>query len=187
MARRPSRGSARPELPGEPLRRSLRARAGRDRRRLARGIRRSHGAPQGYGRGDERHDETHVGTRAAPPHRPPHVEARGDGSKGGLGHRRHGGRRRDLRKGRASVGCRSRRKVARGARSRMVARVIAHATATIEASRDDVWAALVDPVAMTRYLPVSEVRSSWSEGASITWKGELGAKIVAVTGVITPF
>ena len=65
--------------------------------------------------------------------------------------------------------------------------MIAHATATIDAPRDKVWAALVDPVAMTRYLPVSDVRSSWSEGASISWRGELGAKVIDVAGVISRF
>src|SRR5207245_1166151 len=34
---------------------------------------------------------------------------------------------------------------------------------------------------------VTNVSSSWTEGAPITWKGELGGKVLDVTGVITRY
>lgn len=42
---------------------------------------------------------------------------------------------------------------------------------TIDASRADVWDALIDPAKVKAYLHGAEVASDWTVGAPITWTG----------------
>jgi uncharacterized protein YndB with AHSA1/START domain len=62
--------------------------------------------------------------------------------------------------------------------------LVAHAVATINASRARVWDALVDPETMKRYLPVTSVVSEWRENSAIVWKGELEGKPFEMRGTV---
>jgi uncharacterized protein YndB with AHSA1/START domain len=50
--------------------------------------------------------------------------------------------------------------------------LIARASAVINAPRDKVWQALVDPKAIQQYMFGTKVVSDWREGSPIVWKGE---------------
>jgi uncharacterized protein YndB with AHSA1/START domain len=50
--------------------------------------------------------------------------------------------------------------------------LIARASAVINAPRDKVWQALVDPKAIQQYMFGTNVVSDWREGSPIVWKGE---------------
>ena len=50
--------------------------------------------------------------------------------------------------------------------------LIARASAVINAPRDKVWQALVDPKAIQQYMFGTNVVSDWREGSQIVWKGE---------------
>jgi uncharacterized protein YndB with AHSA1/START domain len=50
--------------------------------------------------------------------------------------------------------------------------LVARATVTISAHPRDVWAALVDPVAIRQYMFGTAVESEWRPGSPIVWKGE---------------
>jgi uncharacterized protein YndB with AHSA1/START domain len=54
--------------------------------------------------------------------------------------------------------------------------VIARATITIDASRAEVWKALVSPAAIKQYMFGADVRTDWKEGSPITWAGEWKGK-----------
>ena len=54
--------------------------------------------------------------------------------------------------------------------------LIAKANVTIDASPSEVWAALVSPAAIKRYMFETDVRSDWKEGSPITWSGEWQGK-----------
>lgn len=54
--------------------------------------------------------------------------------------------------------------------------VIARATITIDASRAEVWKALVSPAAIKQYMFGADVRTDWKEGSPITWSGEWKGK-----------
>lgn len=45
----------------------------------------------------------------------------------------------------------------------------ARASVRIDAPREDVWAALVDPEKIERYMFGTEVVTDWKEGADISW------------------
>ncbi|HYV99791.1 MAG TPA: SRPBCC family protein [Gemmatimonadaceae bacterium] len=62
--------------------------------------------------------------------------------------------------------------------------LIAHASTSIQASRDDVWRALTDPDAIRQYFFGSEVSTDWREGSPITWRGEWEGKPYEDHGVI---
>jgi uncharacterized protein YndB with AHSA1/START domain len=49
---------------------------------------------------------------------------------------------------------------------------IAHAETEISASPEQVWDALTDPDAISRYMFGSQVDSDWRVGSPITWSGE---------------
>ena len=52
----------------------------------------------------------------------------------------------------------------------------ARATILIEASRADVWEALVSPEAIKQYMFGADVETDWKEGSPITWSGEFKGK-----------
>jgi uncharacterized protein YndB with AHSA1/START domain len=54
--------------------------------------------------------------------------------------------------------------------------LIAKASISINASREDVWKALVNPEAIKQYMFGTTVVSDWKEGSSIVWKGEWQGK-----------
>jgi uncharacterized protein YndB with AHSA1/START domain len=62
--------------------------------------------------------------------------------------------------------------------------LIARVSIDIDASRDDVWDALVKPEAIKQYMFGAEVESNWREGDSITWKGEWEGRRFEDKGVI---
>jgi uncharacterized protein YndB with AHSA1/START domain len=62
--------------------------------------------------------------------------------------------------------------------------LVAKATATIDAPVDKVWAALVDPALVGRYMFGTTVTSDWKEGGPITWTGEWKGKPFEDKGVI---
>src|SRR5262249_3157989 len=53
---------------------------------------------------------------------------------------------------------------------------VAHATTTIAASPDRVWAALTNPATIKQYMFGATVASTWQVGSAITWKGEMKGK-----------
>jgi uncharacterized protein YndB with AHSA1/START domain len=54
----------------------------------------------------------------------------------------------------------------------MTENLIAYAAVTIGASRARVWDALVNPSSIKEYMFGADVRSDWTQGSPITWKGE---------------
>jgi len=53
-----------------------------------------------------------------------------------------------------------------------VADHVAHAETEISASPDQVWDALTDPEAISRFMFGSQVDTDWQVGSPITWTGE---------------
>lgn len=64
---------------------------------------------------------------------------------------------------------------------------VATASVTIRAAAAQVWAALVDPETMKRYMFGATVTSGWREGSSIVWQGEWGGRPYQDKGVILRF
>ena len=62
--------------------------------------------------------------------------------------------------------------------------LVAKASTTIDARREDVWKALVDPEAIKQYMFGTTVVSDWREGSPIVWKGEWKGKPYEDKGVI---
>jgi uncharacterized protein YndB with AHSA1/START domain len=60
----------------------------------------------------------------------------------------------------------------------------ARVSMTINASKGTVWTALVDPDAIKRYMPVTDVVSEWREESPIVWKSEFQGKPFEVNGTI---
>ena len=60
----------------------------------------------------------------------------------------------------------------------------ARASATIDASREDVWAALTDAKALKEFMFGSDVRSTWRVGDPILWKGEWEGRPYEDKGVV---
>jgi len=65
--------------------------------------------------------------------------------------------------------------------------LIAKASVTINASRDKVWNALVDPKAIKEYMFGANVVTDWHEKSPIVWKGEYEGKPYEDKGVILKF
>ena len=61
---------------------------------------------------------------------------------------------------------------------------VARAKATINASADRVWEALVTPSMIKQYMFGTNVTSDFKEGSPITWKGEWQGKAYEDRGVI---
>ena len=64
---------------------------------------------------------------------------------------------------------------------------IARSSITIAATAEKVWAALVTPATIKRYMFGTTVTSDWKEGSPITWKGEWKGKAYEDKGVIRQF
>jgi uncharacterized protein YndB with AHSA1/START domain len=65
--------------------------------------------------------------------------------------------------------------------------LIAHATIMIDAPREKVWDALVDPAAIKQYFFGATVISDWHLGSPIIWKGEWQGNPYEDKGVILKF
>lgn len=62
--------------------------------------------------------------------------------------------------------------------------LVGRASVAIDAPRAAVWDALVDPGAMTRFMPVDHVEWGRDAGDPIRWTAEVGPKLYEVTGTI---
>jgi uncharacterized protein YndB with AHSA1/START domain len=62
--------------------------------------------------------------------------------------------------------------------------LIAKTSITINASRTNVWNALVNPEAIKQYMFGTTAVSDWKEGSPIVWKGEWQGKAYEDKGVI---
>ena len=62
--------------------------------------------------------------------------------------------------------------------------LVARSAATVNAPADRVWEALVTPTQIASYMFGAEVRSDWTPGSPITWKGEWEGKAYEDRGVI---
>jgi len=62
--------------------------------------------------------------------------------------------------------------------------LIATASISINASRDRVWQALVDPDAIHQYMFGTQVVSDWQQGSAIRWRGEWQGKAYEDKGTI---
>ena len=62
--------------------------------------------------------------------------------------------------------------------------IIAKTSITINASKANVWNALINPEAIQKYMFGTNVVSDWKEGDAIIWRGEWQGKSYADKGVI---
>ena len=62
--------------------------------------------------------------------------------------------------------------------------LIAEVSTTIDAPREKVWDALVNPMIIRQYMFGTEVESDWDVGSPIVWKGEWQGKPYEDKGVI---
>ena len=62
--------------------------------------------------------------------------------------------------------------------------LVARSATTVNAPADRVWEALVTPSQIARYMFGAQVRSDWTPGSPITWKGEWEGKPYEDRGVI---
>jgi len=62
--------------------------------------------------------------------------------------------------------------------------LVASSSVRIAAPREAVWAALVDPALIRRYMFGTEVVSTWQPGSAIVWKGSWKGKAYEDHGVI---
>lgn len=65
--------------------------------------------------------------------------------------------------------------------------LIASASVTINATRAEVWNALVNPEAIKQYMFGTNVVTDWREGSPIIWKGEWQGKSYEDKGVVLQF
>lgn len=61
---------------------------------------------------------------------------------------------------------------------------MANASISINASKREVWDALVNPAAIKQYMFGADVESGWREGSEIIWKGEFNGRKYEDKGVI---
>jgi len=62
--------------------------------------------------------------------------------------------------------------------------IIARTSISINASKTNVWNALVNPEAIKKYMFGTNVVSDWKEGGAIIWKGEWQGKSYEDKGII---
>src|SRR5438105_9433961 len=72
----------------------------------------------------------------------------------------------------------------RPVRRAMGERFVARVSLTINASRERVWNALVNPETIKQYMPVTSVVSEWREDSPIVWKSEFQGKAFEVRGTV---
>jgi len=65
--------------------------------------------------------------------------------------------------------------------------LVAKASINVNASRNKVWNALVNPEAIKQYMFNTDVVSDWSEGSPIVWKGRWQGKSYEDKGVVLQF
>jgi len=65
--------------------------------------------------------------------------------------------------------------------------LIARASVAVNASRSEVWDALLNPEAIKQYMFGANVVTDWREGSAIVWKGEWGGESYEDKGVILQF
>ncbi len=63
----------------------------------------------------------------------------------------------------------------------------ATATAQVDASREEVWAALTDPARIETWMSGSKVETSWEVGSPITWQGEHDGRAYEDKGEVLVF
>jgi len=61
---------------------------------------------------------------------------------------------------------------------------MAQASITIDAPKEEVWRALVDPASIKHYMFGTTVVSDWRQGSPIVWKGEWKGKAYEDKGTI---
>jgi uncharacterized protein YndB with AHSA1/START domain len=66
----------------------------------------------------------------------------------------------------------------------MNSKLVAKATTSIDASKDEVWNALVTPDALRQYMFGADVQSEWSVGSEVTWKGEMNGRKYEDKGIV---
>ncbi len=62
--------------------------------------------------------------------------------------------------------------------------LVAKAKTSIQATKGEVWEALITPEAIRQYMFGADVASEWREGSEITWKGEMKGKKYEDKGII---
>ena len=67
---------------------------------------------------------------------------------------------------------------------RPVQEQMAQASISIDAPKEEVWRALVDPASIERYMFGTTVVSDWREGSPIVWKGEWKGRTYQDKGTI---
>jgi len=65
--------------------------------------------------------------------------------------------------------------------------LLARASVTIEADRDAVWNALIDPERIREYMFGTHVDTDWQVGSPITWKGDWKGKPYQDKGTVVRF
>lgn len=65
--------------------------------------------------------------------------------------------------------------------------LIARVSVTINASKDNVWNALVNPEVIKQYMFGATVVTDWREGSPIVWKGDWNGKSYEDKGMILQF
>ena len=66
----------------------------------------------------------------------------------------------------------------------MTQNLIAVARISIDAGKEQVWKALVDPAAIKEYMFGADVHTDWEPGSPITWSGEWNGKPYEDKGTI---
>lgn len=62
--------------------------------------------------------------------------------------------------------------------------LVAKSSVSVDAPKESVWKALIDPNAIKQYMFGADVESGWHEGDSIVWEGEFQGKKYRDKGVI---
>ncbi len=65
--------------------------------------------------------------------------------------------------------------------------LVATASKTVDASRQQVWDALTDPQAVRQYMFGTTIVTDWREGSPIIWKGEWQGKQYEDKGAVLQF
>jgi uncharacterized protein YndB with AHSA1/START domain len=66
----------------------------------------------------------------------------------------------------------------------MERKLVAHASVTIDASRAQVWDALVTPSSIKQYMFGTDVVTDWREGSPIAWRGKWQGRAYEDRGIV---